>query len=123
MLTTRALARINNRPRRINRLPLAVIGAGSLALGGVLFVVASSLSLAVAALAGELAIRFAAVSEACKDLASSERIWRLSEAPGQRNLKAGDVSFQPEREPAQAGLLEKPGIRANIPIWGIDAGD
>src|SRR5918998_5421024 len=106
MLTTRALARINNRPRRINRLPLAVIGAGSLALGGVLFVVASSLPLALAALLlgvlgvvgaymaqkarsitsltygdldGELAIRFAAVSEACKDLASSERIWRLSE--------------------------------------------
>jgi hypothetical protein len=150
MLTRSKLQRINNRSREINRVPLAMIGAGSLALGGVLFTLASSLPLALAALlAGvmgilgtygaqrtrsvtsltygdldaDLAIRFAAVREACKDLASSEMIWRVSDAPGQRTLKAGDISFPPERMPARVGLLETPGIRANIPIWGIDAGE
>jgi hypothetical protein len=150
MLTRSKLERINNRPREINRLALAVIGLGSLALGGVLFVLVSSLLLTLAALAagvlgvlgaywvrqtnsissltyddldGAVAARFAAVQEACKDLASSERIWRLSASPEQRSLKAGDVSFPSEREPARVGLLETPGIRANIPIWGIDAGD
>jgi DnaJ domain len=150
MLTRSTLARINNRPRKVNRSPLVAIGAGSLALSGVLLVLASSRLLALATLlAGvlgvlaaymaqrarsttsltygdldhDLAIRFTAVSQACKDLASSKKIWRLSDAPGQRTLKAGDVSFPPERESAQAGLLEMPGIRANIPIWGIDAGD
>src|SRR5918912_526404 len=150
MLTRKTLARINERSREINRLPLAVIGLGSLALGGVLFVLASSSLLALAALlvgalgvlgayraqkAGsvtsltyddldaELALRFAAVREACKDLASSENIWRLSDSPEEPTLKAGDISFPPEREPAGVGLLETPGIRANVPIWGIDAGD
>jgi hypothetical protein len=150
MLTRSTLARINNRPRKINRLPLAVIGAGSLALSGVLFMLASSPLLVLATLAvgvlgilgaymvqkarsitsltyddldGDLAIRFAAVREACKDLASSEKIWRLTEPPERRTLKAGDVSFPPAREPVRVGLLEPPGIRANIPIWGIDAGE
>jgi hypothetical protein len=71
----------------------------------------------------ELALRFAAVREACKDLASSENIWRLSDSPEGPTLKAGDISFPPGREPAGVGLLETPGIRANVPIWGIDAGD
>ena len=150
MLTRSKLERINNHHREINRVPLAMIGAGSLVLGGVLFTLAFSLPLALAALlAGvlgvlgvyrvqraksitsltyddldaDLALRFNAVREACKDLASSERIWRLSDSPEQRTLKAGDVSFPPEREPARVGLLEPPGIRANIQIWGIDAGD
>jgi len=150
MLTRSKLERINNRPGKINRLFLAAIGAGSLALGGVLFVLASSLLLTLAALAAgvlgvlgayrvrrarsitsltyddlaaQVAARFAAVQEACKDLASSEKIWRLSSSPEQRTLKAGDVSFPSEREPARVGFLETPGIRANVPIWGIDAGD
>jgi hypothetical protein len=150
MLTRSTLARINNRSRKINRLPLAAIGIGSLALGGVLFVLASSFLLALAALlAGvlgllgaymvqkaksitpltyddldaDLAIRFTAVQEACKDLASSEKIWHLTEPPEQRTLKAGEVSFPPEREPARVGLMETPGIGVNIPTWGIDAGD
>ena len=51
MLTRRTLARLNERPKEINCSPLMVIGAVSLALGGVLFVVASSLPLVLAALA------------------------------------------------------------------------
>jgi hypothetical protein len=147
MLTRSKLARINARSNKTNHLPLAAIGAGSLGLGAVLVVLASSPLLALAVvvvgvlgaymvqrakrivpltygdLEGEIAIRFVAVGEACKDLSSSEKIWHLSDAPGQRTLKAGDVSFPPPREPARVGLLETPGIRANIPVWGIDAGD
>jgi hypothetical protein len=150
MLTRSTLARINNRSRKINRLPLAAIGASSLALGGVLFLLTSSLVLALAAVAagilgvlvayraqkarstisltydeldGDLAIRFAAVREACEDLASSQKIWRLTEPPERRTLKAGDTSFPSAREPAQLELLDPPGISANIPILGIDAGD
>lgn len=149
MLTRKTLARINNRPREINRLFLAVIGVGSLALGGVLFVLVSAPLLALVALAagalgvlggyrvqrtkslvsltygdldGDLAVRFASVREACKDLASSEKIWHMSNSPEQRTLKAGDITFPPEREPARVGLLETPGIQTNVPIWGIDAG-
>jgi hypothetical protein len=150
MLNRGTLQRINNRSKRVNRLPFLAIGAGSLALAALLYVLSGSRVLALAALFvgalgllaaymaqkarsitsltyddldGDLATRFAAVREACKDLASSEMIWRLSDSPEQRTLKAGDVSFPPEREPARVGLLETPGIRANIPIWGIDAGD
>jgi hypothetical protein len=150
MLPRKTLSRLNNRPKGPRLGPLAAIGAGSLALGGVLFVVASSLPLVLAALAagalgvlgaymaqwatsttspsyddldGDLAARFASVGEACKDLSSSERIWRLSDAPGQRTLKAGDIYFPPPKEPARVGLLETPGIRANIPVWGIDVGN
>src|SRR5215213_8771754 len=99
MLTRRTLARLNERPKEINRLPLMVIGAVSLALGGALYILASSPLLAVAALAagalgvlgaymaqrarsiislsyddldGDVALRFASVGEACKDLSSSE---------------------------------------------------
>ena len=57
MLTRKTLGRLNNRPRKINRLPLAAIGAGSLALGAILFVLASSPLLALAALlAGALCV-------------------------------------------------------------------
>ena len=150
MLSTRTLKRINERSRTVNRLPLAAIGGGSLALAAMLAVLLGSPMLAIAALLlgalgllvtyraqkarsitsltygdldGEIALRFAAVREACKDLASSEKIWRLSDSPEQRTLKAGDISFPPEREPARVELLETPGIRTNVPIWGIDAGD
>jgi hypothetical protein len=151
MLTRGTLQRINNRSKRVNRLPFLAIGAGSLALAALMYVLSGSRVLALAALLlgalgllvayaahkarsitsltydddldGDLAIRFAAVREACKDLASSEKIWRLTEPPERRTLKAGDVSFPPARELARVGLLGPPGIRANIPIWGIDAGD
>jgi len=29
----------------------------------------------------------------------------------------------PEREPAKVGLLHPPGIKADVPVWGIEAGD
>src|SRR5919199_244139 len=141
MLTRRTLARLNNRRRKVDRVPLAAIGAGSLTFGRILFVLGYSTLLALAArlggalggmlaymaqrargivsltygdLEGDLAIRFAAVREACKDLASSERIWHLSDSPEQPTMRAGDVSFPPPREAARVGLLETPGIRANI---------
>jgi hypothetical protein len=150
MLTRRRLKRVNERPRQVNRLPLLLVGAGSLALAGLLYVLLGFRLLALAALlAGvlgvlgayavqkarsitsltyddldaDLAKRFASVREACKDLASSEKIWRLSDSPEQRTLKAGEIYFPPERAPARVGLLETPGIRANVPIWGIDVGD
>jgi hypothetical protein len=150
MLNRGTLQRINNRTMRVNRLPFLAIGTGSLALAALLYVLSGSRVLALAALFlgvlgllvaymaqrarsvtsltyddldGDLAIRFAAVREACKDLASSETIWRLTEPPEQRTLKAGDVSFPPARELARVGLLGPPGIRADIPIWGIDVGD
>jgi hypothetical protein len=150
MLTRGTLQRINNRTKRVNRLPFLAIGAGSLALAALLYVLLGSRVPALAALFvgvlgvlgayrvqkarsitsliyddldGDLAIRFAAVREACKDLASSEKVWCLTEAPEQRPLKAGAISFPPERKLARVGLLEPPGIRANIPILGIDAGE
>jgi hypothetical protein len=44
--------------------------------------------------------------------------------PGPAKLpKAGEVAPSPEREPAKVGLLPTPGIRADVPIWGIEAGD
>ena len=150
MLNRRTLQRINNRTKRVNRLPFLAIGAGSLALAALLYVLSGSRVLALAALFvgalgllvahavqkarsiisltydeldADLAIRFAGAREACKDLASSEKIWRLSNSPDKPTLKAGDISFPPAREPVQVGLLEPSGIRANVPIWGIDAGD
>jgi hypothetical protein len=150
MLTRKTLKRVNERRRQVSRLPLLLVGAGSLALAGLLYAVLGLRVLALAALlAGvlgvlgaytaqkarsvtsltyddldaDLAKRFASVREACKDLASSEKIWHLSDSPEQRTLKAGEIYFPPERAPAPVGLLETPGIRANVPIWGIDVGD
>jgi hypothetical protein len=150
MLDRRTLKRINERSRSVSRLPLVAIGGGLLVLAALLYGVLDSSMLALAALAAgvlgvlgayraqkvrsvtsltyddldaDFAARFASLREACKDLASSEKIWRLSDSPEQRTLKAGEVSFPPEREPARVGLMEPPGIRANVPIWGIDAGD
>ena len=38
MLTNRTLARINNRPRKVGRLPLLAVGGGTLALAALLYV-------------------------------------------------------------------------------------
>src|SRR5829696_1397623 len=54
-------------------------------------------------------------------LASSVGILRLADSA--RLPKAGEVAPSPEREPAKVGLLPTPGVRADVPIWGIDAGD
>jgi hypothetical protein len=149
MLNKTTLKRINERPRKMNRLQLVAIGMGSVALAALLFTLTSSLPLALAALlAGafgalgvywrdrakritslayddlddDLAAHFAAVRQACKDLASSEKIWRVPDRPD-RAQKAADGALPAAREPARVGLLETPGIRANVPIWGIDARD
>jgi DnaJ domain len=149
MLNRRTLKRINERPRKMNRLPLVAIGVGSVALAALLVTLTSSLPLALAALLagalgalgaywrertkrisslayddldGDLAAGFTAVREACEDLASSEKIWRVPDRPD-RAQKSGDDALSPAREHVRVGLLETPGIRANVPIWGIDAGN
>jgi DnaJ-like protein len=148
MLNRRTLQRINNRPKQMNRLPLLVIGAGSLALAALLYALFGSPMFALPALlVGTLAVlaayrtqkarsittlaydnlsdkvkaRFSEVQEACEALTSSEVIWRLKGGAEQWTSRNGDAAPPPPREPAQVGLLETPGIRANVPIWGIDA--
>ena len=69
----------------------------------------------------ETASRFSEVQEALEGLASSEGIWRLPVSS--KPPKAGEVAPSPEREPARVGLLPTPGIKADVPIWGIEAGD
>jgi hypothetical protein len=148
MLTSRTLQRINNRPRKVNRLPLVAIGGGSVVLSALLYVleVLPTLGLIGTLLAGalgtlgayrseqakttvslsykgnlndEVSSRFSEVREALETLASSQKIWSLADAG--KLPKAGEVTPSPEREPAQVGLLKTPGIRADVPIWGIEA--
>ena len=149
MLTASKLRRINDRPRRVNRLPLVAIGGGSVALAALLYAPLALPMLApVALLAGVLGLvgvyrahkanavtsvsyggkldegtsaRFSEVSEAMEALASSERLWHLT-GPVLRPPKAAEASPTPEREPARAGLLKTPGIRSDMPIWGLEAG-
>jgi DnaJ-domain-containing protein 1 len=150
MLTNRTLARINNRPREVARLPLLVAGGGVLVLGALLFAFAILPPLFVLGVLGggvllvlllyvtqkskttislsykgklenETATRFSEVREALEDLASSEGIWHLPVSS--KRPRAGEVAPSPEREPATVGLLPTPGIKADVPIWGIEAGD
>jgi DnaJ-domain-containing protein 1 len=150
MLTRTALKRINERPRKVNRLPLALIGAGSVVVSALLVTLTSSLLFGLVALAagaagvlvsyrlqktravtavtygdlqGELEARFVAVQEGCEALSSSDMIWHLSDPPEQRTRQSGDAFLPQRREPAHVGLLETPGIRADVPIWGIDSGN
>jgi len=150
MLTNRTLARINNRPREVGRLPLLAVGGGTLILAALLYVYELLPPLATLAVLGggalvvlllyarqkakttirlsykgnlseETASRYSEVREALEGLASSEGIWRL---PGSAKLpKTGEVAPSPEREPARIGLLSTPGIRADVPVWGIEVGD
>src|SRR5215216_5827152 len=145
MLTNRTLARINNRPRGVSRLPLLAVGAGSLVLAALLYGFAILPSFAALAVLGggvmlvlvlyvtqkakmtisisykskldeEISARFSSVREALEGLASSGRIWRL---PVSAKLpKAGEVAPSPERQPARVGLLATPGIKADVPVWG-----
>jgi len=150
MLTRKTLKRVNERPRQVNRLPLVAIGAGALVLAGLLVLLASSLlaglvvivagvaggavyyrsrraaaitSVTYGELKGELRERGSKVQEACEALSSSEKIWRLRGPVEQRSARTGDAAPTPAREPACVGLLETPGIRTDVPIWGIEAGD
>src|ERR671911_620836 len=69
----------------------------------------------------EAASRFSEVQEALEGLARSGGVWRLTGST--RPPKAGEVVPSPEREPARVGLLPTPGIRADVPIWGIEGGE
>ena len=149
MLTNRTLARINNRPRKVGRLPLLAVGGGTLILTALLYVFEVLPSFAALAVIGggillvllyvtqkakttislsyksnldeEAASHFSSVREALEGLALSGRIWRLADSA--RLPKEGKVAPAPERKPASVGLLPTPGIRADVPIWGIQAGD
>src|SRR5829696_5175381 len=119
MLTNRTLARINNRPRKVSRLPLLAVGGGTLILTTLLYVLEvlpSSAIFAIIAgstllilllyrtqkaqmiislsykgnLSDEAASCFTSVREALEDLASSGRIWRLPDSV--RLLKTGEVA-------------------------------
>jgi len=154
MLNRRTLQRINEQPRSVNRLPLVVIGAGSLilalvpalllsmplpALGvlaagalGVLGLYRSQRAKMVTTLTydldAETGARFNEVQEALESLASAKKIWRVSGQTGQRDpgrkpgATPGKATAPPgERQPVRVGRLKTPGIRANLPIRGIDA--
>ena len=150
MLTNRTLARINNRPRTHGLVPLLALGGGTLVLAALLYVFEVLSSFAILAVLGggvllvlvlyisqkakmtirlsykgkldeEVAARFSSVREALEGLASSGRTWRLPDSA--RLPKAGEVRPSPEREPARVGLLPTPGIKVDVPIWGIEAGD
>jgi hypothetical protein len=151
MLTNSTLARINNRPREVGRLPLLAVGGGVLVLtaliyvleilpsfailavlgGGVLLILllyatqkaktTISLSYKKSSLSEEVTSQFSSVREALEDLASSGRIWRLPDSA--RLPQSGEVSPSPEREPARVGLLPTPGIKTDVPVRGIEAGD
>src|SRR5215210_7085893 len=150
MLTNRTLARINNRPRKVNRLPLLAVGGGTLILAVYLYVLEVLPSFAIFAFLGGGSLlvlvlygtqkakmtislsykgnldkgtsaRFSEVREALEGLASSERIWRLPDSA--RLPKTGEIAPSPERGPARVGILPTPGIKSDVPVWGISAGD
>jgi hypothetical protein len=147
MLTNRTLARINNRPRKVSCLTLLAVGGGTLVLtvllyvfeflpffavlgGGALLVLLlygtekakTTISLSYKGKLDEgTSARFSEVREALEGLASSGRVWHL--ASPARLPKTGEVAPSPEREPVRVGLLSTPGIKADVPVWGIEAGD
>src|SRR5215203_951970 len=150
MLTNRTLTRINNRPRKVNRLPLLAVGGGVLILTALLYASELLPPFAILAILGGGAllvlllygtqrakttislsykgsldkgtsVRFSEVQETLEGLASSGRIWRLADSA--KLPKPGEVAPSPERKPARVGLLSTPGIKSDVPIWGIEAGD
>src|SRR5215208_380205 len=150
MLTNRTLTRINNRPRKVSRLPLLAVGGGTLILAALLYASEILPSFAILGVLGggvvlvlilygtqkakmtirlsykgklekETSTHFSEVRETLEGLASSGRIWRLADSA--KLPKPGEVAPSPEREPARVGLLSTPGIKSDVPIWGIEAGD
>jgi len=147
MLNRRSLQRINERPRSFNRFPLIAIGAGSSALALVLALLLSTPLLALAVLAAgslgvlgvyrsqrarmitaltydldaETGARFDGIQEALKSLASAEKVWRVDGRTGQRD-RGRNPDAPSGIQAARVGRLKTPGIRTNIPIRGIDAG-
>jgi hypothetical protein len=147
MLTRKALARINNRNRKVNRLPLLAVGGGALVFSALLYmleVLPLFVNLAVIAggallvlvlygtqkakmtislsykgnLGEEVVSRFSEVQQTLEDLASSERIWCLADSA--RLPKAGEVAPSPRRESVRVGLLytRHQGRRANTGYRG-----
>jgi hypothetical protein len=150
MLTNRMLARINKRPRKVGRVPILAVGGGTLILAALMYVFEVLPPFAILAILGggallvlllyvtqkakttislsykgnldeETSARFSEVRETLEVLASSERVWRLPDSA--KLPKAGEIAPSPEREPARIGLLSTPGIKADVPIWGVEAGD
>jgi hypothetical protein len=150
MLTRATLQRIDNRPRTVNRLPLLAAGGGSLVLAALLFVLKVLPTLAILSillggallvlvlyrsqkakttislsykgnLSDDASARFSEVREALEELVSSQKVWRLPEAA--KLPRSREVGPTPERETARVGLLETPGIKADVPVWGIEATD
>src|SRR5829696_4935888 len=142
MLTNKTLARINNRPRTVNRLPLLAAGGGTLVLAALLYVFEVLPAFAILAVLGggallillfyatqrakttiklsykgsldeEASSRFTEVRKALEDLASSEGIWSLPVSS--KRPEAGEVAPAPEREAARVGQLPTPGIKADVP--------
>jgi hypothetical protein len=150
MLTNRTLTRINNRPREVPRLPLLAAGGGVLVLGALLYVFGilplfaflgvlggdvvlvlllyvsqkakTTISLSYGGnLDDQTASRFFEVRESLEELSRSEGIWCLP--PPSKPPNKGEVAPVPERVPASVGLLPTPGIKSDVPIWGIEAGE
>src|ERR687890_956740 len=137
MLTNRMLARINNRPRKISRLPLLAVVGGTLILAALLYASEILPSFATLGVLGggivlvlvlygtkkgkmlirlsykgkldkETSTRFSEVRETMEGLASSGGIWCLPDSA--RLPKTGEPAPSPERKPARLGLLPTPGI-------------
>jgi hypothetical protein len=153
MLTNRTLARINNRPRKVGRLPLLAVGGGTVVLTALLYVFEVLPPFATLAVLGggalvvlllywsqkskttislsykgnldkQTSARFSEVRKAVEGLASSGTVWSFdSSIKRPHKGKAAAPIPSPERERARVGLLETPGISADVPVWGIEAGD
>jgi len=107
----------------------AVLAAGAVAVLGVYRAQrAKMVTILTYDLDDETAARFDEVQEALEGLASAKKIWRVSGQNGQRDpgRKPGatpgkSTAATDERQPVRVGRLKTPGIRANLPIRGIDA--
>ena len=153
MLTNRTLARINNRPRKVGRLLLLAVGGGIVVLAALLYVFEVLPMFTILAVLGggalvvpllywsqkskttislsykgnldkQTSARFSEVRKAVEGLASSGAVWSFDSSINrpQKGKAAGPIP-SPERERARVGLLETPGISADVPVWGIEAGD
>jgi hypothetical protein len=69
---------------------------------------------------GEVASRFLEVRDALESLASSGKVWSLG-ARAKRPPDAAEPVPASERNPARVGMLPTPGIKADVPVWGIEA--
>ncbi len=146
MLDKRTLARINDRPRGRGSAAYAALGAVVAAVAaGLLISYAAAAVLLFAGgagafllhrrevearttrlgydLDGEAAVMFDGVREACKALSGARRTWRIEEDAVTPVASSDDtvLTFDggASRHSAEIGLMEPPGISANIDIWGI----